>query len=151
MKATPIISDRKECTKCKVVKSLDDFPVHAKSEGRERRHRHWCRPCMAAYLKAWHEKRGGRTVYYRQRDTGVTPEQYAQMVLAQGGVCAICLRDPKGTTKRCDVLNADHDHATGKPRGLLCGHCNRALGLLRDDVEIMQAAIDYIKKYREVM
>ena len=42
-------------------------------------------------------------------------------------------------------LVVDHDHKTGKVRGLLCHNCNRALGLLHDDQELMQKASEYVK------
>jgi hypothetical protein len=58
----------------------------------------------------------------RAKQLGVTDEQYAAMLDAQGGHCALCPSTPK--TRR---LHVDHDHATGKLRGLLCHRCNRYL------------------------
>jgi hypothetical protein len=58
----------------------------------------------------------------RAKQLGVTDDEYARMLEAQGGGCAICGARPK--TRR---LHVDHDHATGKVRGLLCHRCNRAL------------------------
>ena len=58
----------------------------------------------------------------RRRELGVTVEDYDRLLAAQGGGCAICGNPPK--TRRLDV---DHDHRTGKVRGLLCHRCNRAL------------------------
>jgi hypothetical protein len=58
----------------------------------------------------------------RARDLGVTDAEYVTMLAAQHGVCAICGNTPK--TRRLDV---DHDHRTGRIRGLLCHRCNRAL------------------------
>lgn len=57
---------------------------------------------------------------------GLTPEQYDEMLLAQGGVCAICKRPEP--SKRQAHLSVDHDHDTGKIRGLLCFGCNISLG-----------------------
>jgi len=54
---------------------------------------------------------------------GITVEQYEQFLIDQNGVCALCGQPP--TKKR---LNVDHDHNTGRIRGLLCHHCNIALG-----------------------
>jgi hypothetical protein len=60
---------------------------------------------------------------------------------AQGGLCAICGR--QGGKKS---LNLDHHHDTMQVRGLLCGSCNRALGLLGDDIERMRSAIRYLQR-----
>ena len=89
-----------------------------------------CRPCASS--KA-HSK--------RIQDTyGITGEQYAELLVFQGGVCYICHRKPGA--KR---LAVDHRHSDGRTRGLLCRNCNRdVLGHLRDDVEALQRAIDYL-------
>lgn len=58
----------------------------------------------------------------RREDLGLTDEQYATLLALQGGTCALCPATPKARR-----LNTDHDHATGKVRGLLCHRCNRAL------------------------
>jgi hypothetical protein len=58
----------------------------------------------------------------RAKALGVSDAEYARLLDAQGGHCALCLNTPK--TRR---LHVDHDHATGRVRGLLCYRCNRAL------------------------
>lgn len=73
---------------------------------------------------------------------GLTPEQHAQMLLDQKGLCAICNSLPKG--KR--PLVVDHNHKTGKVRGLLCYGCNRALHVL-ETIELLEAAEAYLKKH----
>lgn len=148
VRATQVIDGRKACTRCMETKPVEAFPVHAKTESRQQRYRHWCRECSAAYLKEWYRKRGGKTAYYRERGVGVAPAQYQQMSAAQGGVCAICLTDPTGKTKTCDVLHVDHDHASGVVRGLLCMKCNRALGLFGDNVDALRAAVAYLLKHQ---
>lgn len=73
---------------------------------------------------------------------GITAEQYRELYAHQGGVCAICQR-AKGTGRR--KLAVDHNHLTGEVRGLLCQPCNRdVLGHLRDDVEALNRAINYL-------
>jgi hypothetical protein len=89
---------------------------------------------------------------YREQDKlkkfGLTVEEYDQMMERQGKVCAICNRPPhvvmNGSVKR---LAVDHDHATGRVRGLLCDHCNRGMGLLRDSVETLKKAVEYLRNY----
>jgi len=71
---------------------------------------------------------------------GITLEIYNQMLKAQGGVCAICHKeDSKG-----NHLSVDHDHSTGKVRGLLCGRCNLALGGFSTQ-ELLEGALKYLK------
>ena len=60
----------------------------------------------------------------RARGLGVTDEGYSRMLAAQSGCCAICGNPPKKGGRR---LNVDHNHRTGKVRGLLCHRCNRCL------------------------
>jgi hypothetical protein len=78
---------------------------------------------------------------------GLSGEEYARQLAAQGGVCAIC-RHPEtvidNQTGRPRALSVDHDHASGVFRGLLCGRCNRAIGLLGDDPELVAAAAEYL-------
>jgi hypothetical protein len=71
------------------------------------------------------------------------------MLKAQGGLCAIC-REPeqrKHPNGRTWELGVDHDHHTGRIRGLLCAHCNTAIALLREDRALFEAAIKYLEKY----
>ena len=71
---------------------------------------------------------------------GITTIEFAGLVMAQGGRCAICREAPAGKE-----LAIDHDHATGKVRGLLCANCNLALGLLHDDPKLMLSAVEYLR------
>lgn len=81
---------------------------------------------------------------------GWTPEQYETALAQQDGACQLCGRIPKpGTSWTEGVLHADHDHATGRRRNLLCGSCNKGLGLFRDDPAVLRAAAEYIERHRE--
>lgn len=64
---------------------------------------------------------------------------YAQMMAAQGGVCAIC-HEPPSLRPLC----VDHDHATGRIRGLLCTPCNHGLGFFKDDIHRLAGAMKYL-------
>lgn len=72
---------------------------------------------------------------------GLTESLYHVIYTVQAGGCAICGSQPK--TRR---LAVDHSHKTGYVRGLLCYRCNYALGLLRDDPTIVQAAASYLTR-----
>lgn len=74
----------------------------------------------------------------------ITLESKKALYVAQGGLCAICRRTPTGRDKRSETLHVDHDHATGKIRGLLCINCNQGLGSFKDDRELLEMAVKYL-------
>jgi hypothetical protein len=78
--------------------------------------------------------------YYLKKTYNLTPEQLEIMVQAQQGVCAICKQPERQNTR----LSIDHNHQTGKIRGLLCRNCNAALGAFKDNPLYLQIAIDYL-------
>lgn len=79
---------------------------------------------------------------------GITAEQYVEMLTAQHGVCAICAM-PETIIERGVVrqLAVDHDHLTGKVRGLLCGRCNMGIGRFGDDPNLLARAITYLHRH----
>lgn len=73
---------------------------------------------------------------------GLTLEDYDKLFKEQNGCCAIC------ETHQSELkhsLSVDHNHETNKIRGLLCNNCNRSIGLLKDDIEVLEKAIVYLK------
>jgi Recombination endonuclease VII len=82
------------------------------------------------------------------RRYGITMQEYRRLWLKQEGVCAICHQPER--TERNNLLTIDHDHVTGHIRGLLCSHCNRAIGLLQDDPKVIAAAAAYVRRHRQV-
>lgn len=82
-----------------------------------------------------------------RRNYGITVDEYDEMLYKQNGVCKICggieTSSNKWGIKR---LAVDHNHDTGKVRGLLCNNCNRGLGLLKDSTELLSNAIKYLKE-----
>ena len=79
-----------------------------------------------------------------RHEYGIDIEEYDQILEVQRGVCAICHRT--GSSKRRTRLVVDHDHETGKVRGLLCDGCNRALGLLKDNADVLRSAAEYVEQ-----
>lgn len=69
---------------------------------------------------------------------GISLDEYRNLLEGQGGLCLIC------NIKSNYKLHVDHCHTTGKVRGLLCGSCNRALGLLKDNTMFLLKAIEYL-------
>lgn len=83
---------------------------------------------------------------YYKRVYGITLEEYLDLAEKQNFVCAICGKENfpmNGCHSGCLVV--DHDHKTGKVRGLLCHNCNRALGLFQDSPFLLEKASDYLK------
>ena len=166
--------ESKPCRLCGVLKPLDQF--HRASAMRDG-HRNECIACTRALRRANYQanreryieaaqrwqarnpertaayqaeyrsrperKRAMRDLYYR-RTYGITVDEVDAMLEAQGGGCAICGVRPE----RLGSLHLDHDHATGHLRGILCVDCNHGLGKLRDDPELLAAAIEYLRRTR---
>jgi hypothetical protein len=75
---------------------------------------------------------------------GITIQDYDRMLEEQEGKCAIC----KGPPTTFGRLVVDHCHDSKKVRGLLCSHCNRALGGFRDNVDTVIAAAAYLEHWQ---
>ena len=88
-----------------------------------------CRHCVRVQLK--------RRVY------GLSAEDYQAMVRAHRGRCPICDKAFDSTKDTC----VDHDHATGKVRGLLCSRCNKGLGFFGDSLTVLNRASQYLRRY----
>ena len=73
----------------------------------------------------------------------ITQEEYDFIYAKQKGCCAICGKHESNVLR--NRLNIDHCHSTGKIRGLLCHHCNAALGHLEDSIDNLTTAISYLK------
>ena len=115
----------KACTRCKTEKPLDavNFPLHNRTKSG---YDSWCRACRSEYRNA--NSRGA----YRN---AISDEALAELK-ATTHECVIC----GDATK----LVVDHDHTTGKVRGMLCNHCNRGLGHFRDDPTLVEFAAQYL-------
>ena len=85
----------------------------------------------------------GRPVEWKRQGIILTVEGYNKMLSEQNGCCAIC-----GEFRRPDqrVLVVDHNHNTGKIRGLLCHPCNMGIGQLKDSLDILQKAVSYLEQ-----
>lgn len=106
-------------------------------------------PKKLAYMREY-SKRESTRARGRNRNLlslyGITSADFDAMAAAQGGRCAICDEVPTyGVGRR---LHVDHCHTTGKIRQLLCSYCNVAIGSLRDRIDILQRAIDYLTRHR---
>lgn len=141
----------KTCTVCKKHKPLLDFYNYkASKDGKAYR----CKSCDDDARNKWKTKNPEKAhLSQRERNLkhkyGVTLEWYNAKLKEQDYCCAICkIKENKVTRGAVSDLNfaVDHDHVTGKVRGLLCNQCNRALGMFKDSVELIEKAIKYLER-----
>ena len=91
-------------------------------------------------------KNSGVTEASYKRVYGITLEEYLDLAESQHFVCKLCGKENFAMGQNhSGCLVVDHDHKTGKVRGLLCHNCNRALGLFQDDPELLLRASQYLK------
>jgi hypothetical protein len=90
--------------------------------------------------KAYREK-NKEIISIKKNRAKATVEQYNYLLSTQNGKCAICNIDHTQLKRRIAV---DHDHVTGKIRGLLCDKCNRGLGLFCDNKDFLKKAANYL-------
>lgn len=165
----------KLCKRCGVEKTLEEFSKHKKCKDgrqgtcvtctaattaawtennwerkqtidREYEKRNPMRKSISRYLKKSLDPiklsnlERDRNMYKRY---GITIEEYGQLFYTQEGNCKICKRSHKEFARG---LVIDHNHMTGKVRGLLCDPCNRALGYFRENIATMESAIQYVNQ-----
>jgi len=140
----------KICKTCKQEKPLELFPRGSGYKGGYRPHCIECR--RESELKSFHKNKHKRPYDYgRDKDIklkrtyGISYTEYLAILESQNSCCAIC-----GTANgRTRALAVDHCHDTGEIRGLLCSNCNTGIGNLRDDIELLQKAIQYLENSKE--
>jgi hypothetical protein len=136
------------CCRCRIVKSTDEFFRNGKTASGLQT---VCKYCSRDIQRAWKIKNRGKERRYAlkhmlQRNFGLTLNDYDALLERQLHSCAIC-RKPERIS-HCGVprlMSVDHDHATGKVRGLLCNDCNRGIGMLKDDPVIVANALAYLR------
>lgn len=117
----------KPCTRCKVIKRIDEF--YADKRNRDGR--------MSYCIECFGRK---QTNTHRQRKYGITTSDYEEMLEAQGGRCTICHEESK--------LVIDHCHRGGQVRSLLCDRCNRLLGIVDDNQSLLLQAVEFLKQHQ---
>lgn len=141
----------KVCTACGETKPLTEF--YRWKYGADGRFPQ-CKLCRQDQVREYGRTERGRQVLVNsklKRKYGLTLEDFKALSGWQGDRCAICERSetaPDYRTGSTRALSVDHDHGTGELRGLLCGACNTALGLLDHDEDRLLRAIAYLRYYR---
>ena len=136
------VIESKTCKKCGKIKSIDNFTFRSDTFT----YRNECKECEKKWKNKWYRE------YYtkypeKQRQKalktlyGLTHEDWLRMWDNQNGKCAICNNSFGSPSDAC----VDHNHESDKIRGLLCRQCNAALGLFKDDSEILNNAAKYLE------
>lgn len=156
-----------KCCRCQQYKPKTDFYIRS---DKKRGYHYKCKKCEKAYAATPHAKallkkrckkyndklrdENPKKYYKRSRQSrlyryGLTENDYQDLLKKQNGVCAICGRESNGRKSKFDdtiKLHVDHDHATGKVRGLLCTKCNMAIGGFDENISIIKKAIQYLEE-----
>jgi len=115
----------KKCTNCNIIKNIKEFNKNGKYTSSK------CSKCIFKIQRESH----------LLNKYNLTTDDYNKLLLNQNKVCAICNKESYRN------LCVDHDHKTGKIRALLCDLCNTGLGKFKDNTELLEKAILYLKKY----
>lgn len=126
-----------------------------------------CRTCTASYqhvyrstrleqrrseLRRWRRDNPAKSKLVEKRSKlnkyKLSIGDFDRMLHEQNGKCAICLQPEKVTNKRGTLydLTVDHDHTTGVVRGLLCIDCNTSIGKFKDQIDLLESAIRYLRR-----
>lgn len=135
----------KTCSRCHKSKPVDEFHNNKSSKDGKQS---CCKVCNLSRVKDWQEKNADRfkaswstpevTFRQRARRYGLSVEELENLIAEFKGVCPLC--------GRVEDLVIDHCHVTNRVRGLLCGACNKALGVLGDSEEGLMKALDYLRR-----
>jgi hypothetical protein len=126
------------CARCKKPKRPEQMAEKS---------RHMCKRCLTDKTREWAASNPSRWEQQRRKSYlkkkyGVSAEDVDDLLIRQGGACAICGK--REGDSRGFRMHIDHDHATGRVRGILCNLCNQGLGAFHDDVALMTTAIAYL-------
>ncbi len=135
----------KVCTGCGEAKPLDQYNKKKNSKDGLN---YQCRPCVNQYSITWYRNNLDRVKkvhreYMLVSQYGITEDQFQKMLEQQGGKCALCpvVFSSEGRRNLC----VDHDHDTGRVRGLLCARCNTSIGQLGDNADGLRKALAYLE------
>jgi len=142
------MSTHKVCSTCQEDKPAEDYTKDTRYKSGLRSQCKRCR-IVAQWETRW--------TWHIKYTYGMSRKEYDDMYESQQGRCAICKMPETRFTGRVQLeviqtvsprLVVDHDHETGANRGLLCHKCNVGMGQLGDDIDRLQAAIEYLRKYK---
>jgi ribosomal protein L40E len=169
-------AEEKICIRCKELKPISEFGLHNIQKNQHRNFCKQCQKEWDSKYKTstegkqkideWREKNQEKIIAYRElyktdprkkekmrnygrkntlKQFGLTQEDYDKILQSQNGHCAICGNGTNGNKKNFCV---DHDHETGKVRGLLCHNCNVSVGLMKESPLLLRKAAEYLESFK---
>lgn len=133
------------CKPCTNVRNRQYVANHPDPEARRRRRAEQSAALLKKNPRSYEQTRRYNLARFKYDLAAIEA-----MLAKQGGVCAIC-KQAEVTVRqgRVMALSVDHDHDTGRIRGLLCNRCNRAIGLFNDDADLLRTAARYLSSKRK--
>ena len=169
---------KRACTRCGEIKDITEFSPSKRGKDGRRSH---CHTCCCISSKEWRSKNADKVrktiALYRKnnpekikewakrnpekikaksrkqdlkRNHNITQKEYEMLLNSQDGKCAICHTD-RPNCRNVEHLSVDHDHETGRIRGLLCQNCNLGIGHLKDNTTILESALFYLKERSSIV
>lgn len=147
MKTYAELERKRACYVCKIEKPFTDFGKDRTQAGGIS---YRCKACAKIEVQKWKSKFPNKQklkdrIQGLKKNYGITLDEYDSLFRSQNGCCAICKRH-QSVLKRS--LAVDHDRDTKVIRGLLCDNCNPGIGYFKHSVEMMEAGILYLKKFK---
>ena len=140
-----LLLETRECRKCGEVKNLlESFYRQRKDSTLKSSYSYECKECTVERVKKNHNPSRSRQLHLK-RKYGLTFAEFDKMLTEQNESCEICKSSVAGG--KSNRFMVDHDHKTGRVRGLLCKSCNIALGEVNDDLTTLKNMINYLSKH----
>lgn len=130
------VDDKKFCARCNQFKEYEEFRFLNTTKKGLNNYDTYCKKCTYKKTVAQRSKKFD--------NLGLTAEELEQRFKEFGSKCEICEAIVDTTSKKSIAI--DHNHVTGKFRGFLCSRCNVALGMMKDNVDILAKAITYLNE-----
>lgn len=132
----------KTCRRCSLEKPLSDYYIHTFGKPYPD-----CKKCVNDRNMAYQRQPQG-TDAWMKRTYGIGLEEYHRLLQEQNGCCAVC-KTAATASKKSRRLCIDHDHDSGKVRGLVCDRCNMLLGKSTEMLDILKSAVQYLERQTE--
>lgn len=149
------------CSVCSVFKSWDEYSWKRSKEYKDKSPKinqikqPKCKNCAHSETKAWREKQSPERLkhLYLTNTYGLSYKDFTDMLELQEYRCRVCSRTLEVSIEarqlKASSAVVDHDHITGKVRGILCNECNRGLGYFHDNKESLMNAIKYLTEQEQ--